>query len=110
MPGFLYHVGATAVCPHGGQVVVIPASPRALVSGQPVATLADQYPIIGCPFVVGTVPQPCLRVQWVVPAMRTLVNRQPAILQDSVGLCLGPTQAPQGPVSVVATQPRARGM
>ena len=110
MPGFLYHVGATAMCPHGGQILPAPGNPRVLVSGQPVVTLADTCLIAGCPFTVPPgVPQPCLRVQWVVPALRVLVGRQPAILQGSVGLCLGPTQAPQGPANVVATQPRVRG-
>jgi uncharacterized Zn-binding protein involved in type VI secretion len=107
MPGTLYHVGATAICPHAGQVTVIPSSPRVLVSGQPVATLGDQYLVAGCAFTVPPgKPQPCVRVQWLVPATRVLVNGQPAILQTSTGLCLSPEQIPNGPPTVVLTQPR----
>ena len=110
MPGFLVHVGATAICPHGGQVTVIPTSPRVLAGGQPVATLADTYLIAGCAFTVPPgKPQPCLTVRWLVPAVRVLVGGQPAILQDSAGLCLSPEQVPQGPPSVIVSQVRARG-
>ncbi len=110
MPGPLYHVGAVATCPHAGQVSVVSSNARVLVSGQPVATIGDTYPIAGCPFQIpvgaGTKPQPCVRVQWLVPAARVLVNGQPPILQTSPGVCLSVEQIPQGPPIVSAVQPR----
>jgi len=111
MPGFLFHVGGTAICPHAGQVTVIPSNTRVLVNGMPVATLGDTYLVAGCAFTVPpTKPQPCVRVQWLVPATRVLVNGQPAILQTSTGLCLSVEQIPAGPPTVVATQTRVTGM
>ncbi len=110
MPGPLAHVGATIVCPHGGQVQVVSTNARVLVGGQPVATLGDQYLVAGCAFTVPPgKPQPCLRAQWLAPARRVLVGGQPAILQSSVGLCLSAEQIPQGPPTVVAAQPRVVG-
>ncbi|MGH2354065.1 MAG: hypothetical protein ACRDJN_20865 [Chloroflexota bacterium] len=110
MPGLLLQVGATAMCPHGGQVSIISSNTRVLLGGQPAATLNDTYPIAGCPFTVpGPKPQPCVKVQWIVPALRVLVNRQPAILQTSTGLCLSAEQIPQGPPNVVVTQVRVKG-
>ncbi|WP_294539560.1 hypothetical protein [uncultured Rhodoblastus sp.] len=110
MPGPLFHVGATALCAHGaGAVQVISSNTRVFVGGMPVATMADMAMIAGCLFAPGGVAQPCLRVQWITPAARVLVNGQPALLQTSSGLGLGPTQAPQGPVLIVATQPRVIG-
>jgi len=109
MPGPLFHVGAMAICPHGGQVTIISSNARVLVSGMPVATLGDQYLVAGCAFTIPP-PQPCIRIQWLVPAVRVMVNGQPAILQTSVGLALGPTQAPQGAPIVISTQPRVVGM
>lgn len=106
MPGPLFHVGATAMCPHGGPVTTIPSAPRVLVNGMPVATMGDTYLIAGCAFNIAGAPHPCVRVQWLVPAARVLVNGMPAILQTSVGLCLAADQAPQGPPIVAATQPR----
>jgi uncharacterized Zn-binding protein involved in type VI secretion len=110
MPGPIFHVAAQAICPHAGTVSTISSNTRVLVSGQPAATLADTYVVAGCPFQVPagptTKPQPCVKVQWLVPATRVLVNGQPAILQTSTGLCLSIEQIPQGPPTVVANQPR----
>src|SRR3712207_5003181 len=103
MPGTLLHVGATAMCPHGGQVQIISTNTRVLLGGQPASTFGDTYLVAGCAFTVGPKPQPCVRVQWLVPAARVLVNRQPAILQTSTGLCLSAEQIPQGPPTVVVT-------
>lgn len=111
MPGFLFHVGASAICPHGGQVSVVSTNTRVLVNGMPVATLGDTYPVAGCVFTVpGPKPQPCVLVRWLVPATRVLINGQPAILQLSTGLCQSAEQIPAGPPTVVATQTRVMGM
>ena len=108
----LLHVGASALCPHGGQVSISTPNARVKVSGQPVATFADTDTIAGCPFTLPTVPpkpQPCIRIQWLVPATRVRIGGQPALLQTSTGLCLSAEQIPQGPPNIVATQLRARG-
>ena len=106
MPGPVVQVGAVAMCPHGGQISAITSNSRVLVGGTPAVTQADTYPIAGCPFTVGPAPQPCLTTQWVVVATRVTVMGQPVVIQGGTGLCLGPTQAPQGPPLVVSTQPR----
>jgi hypothetical protein len=111
MPGALFHVGATAICPHGGQVTTIPTNTRVLVGGQPVAVVADTFPVAGCAFTVpGPKPQPCVLVKWLVPATRVFVNGQPVILQTSTGIAQSAEQIPQGPPTVVATQPRVTGI
>ncbi|MCU1348999.1 MAG: hypothetical protein JWO56_2029 [Acidobacteria bacterium] len=110
MPGPLYHAGAVAICPHGGQVTVIPSAPRVLVSGMPVATMSDTTLVAACVFTVPPgKPQPCIRVQWLVPAARVLVNGQPALVQTSVGLCLSPESIPQGAPQILTTQTRVIG-
>jgi hypothetical protein len=110
MPGFLLHVGASAICPHGGQITIIPSSPRVLVSGQPVATFADTTLVAGCAFTLpGGKPQPCIKVQWLVPAVRVRVGGQQALLQTSSGLCQSAEQIPQGPPNVIAGQVRVKG-
>ena len=109
MPGLLYHVGAQAMCPHGGQITTTSANVRVLVSGQPVATVSDVSLIAGCAFNVSSKPQPCIKVQWLGPAMRVLVGGQPALLQTSPGLCMSAEQIPQGPPMVVAGQMRVMG-
>jgi hypothetical protein len=110
MPGLLLHVGASAICPHGGQVTIIPSSPRVLVSNQPVATFADTTLVAGCAFTLPNgKPQPCIKVQWLVPALRVMVNQQPALLQTSTALCQSAEQIPAGPPTVIAGQIRVKG-
>jgi hypothetical protein len=107
MPGPLFHVGNTTICPHGGQAQTISSNARVLVSGLPVATIADQTVVAGCAFTIPpSKPSPCVRVQWTQPAVRVLIMGQPALLQTSIGLTLSPEQAPQGAPIVAVNQPR----
>lgn len=104
----LFHVGAQAMCPHGGSVTTVSGNTRVLAGGQPVATTADQFMVAGCAFTVPpSKPQPCVKVQWLVPATRVMVNGSPAILSTSSGLCQSAEQIPGGPPSVVNTQMKA---
>ena len=111
MPGFLYHVQAPTLCPHGGQGTTISSNTRVFVSGQPVATFADTTTIAGCPFTVPPTPkpQPCVLVRWLTPASRVLVNGQPALLQNSAALCQSVEQIPQGS-PIVSGQVRVKGV
>ena len=106
MAGLIVTVGATALCPHAGSVSIVSTNTRVLLGGQPAATSADSFLIAGCAFTVGPKAQPCVKVQWLVPAVRVKVNGQPVILQNSTGLCLSAEQIPQGAPNVVVTQPR----
>ena len=111
MPGPLFHVGAVAMCPHGGQVTTISSNTRVLVTGMPVATLADTFLVAGCAFTLPPPkPQPCVRVQWIVAAARVLVNGTPPITQASTGLALSVEGIPGGPPLVVQTQPRVSAL
>ena len=108
MPGFVFHVGALASCPHpGGQVSVLSTNSRVFVGTQAVATVSDLYPVAGCPFVnPGGVSQPCVTVRWLTPATRVFVNNQPVLLNTSTGLCENALFAPQGAPIVTGTQAR----
>ncbi|MCG8689350.1 MAG: hypothetical protein MI892_31040 [Desulfobacterales bacterium] len=108
MPGPIYHVGAAGMCPHGGQMTTAPGNPRVLVSGQPVATMADVSTIAGCPFNIPAIPkpQPCVTVQWLTPATRVTAGGTPVLLQTSSGLCKSAEQIPQGPPIITTNQAR----
>jgi hypothetical protein len=113
MPGFLLHVGATINCPHGAQASIVSTNQRVKVNGMAVALFNDVTTVAGCPFQVpigtGTKPQPCVKVQWLVPATRVKVMGQFVLLQASSGLCQSPEQIPQGPPLLVTTQMRVTG-
>jgi hypothetical protein len=111
MPGLVLHVNAACQCTHAAPATIVPAQPRVLVSGQPVATMACQIVVAGCAFTVpGPKPQPCVTVKWLLPSARVLVLGQPAMLIAAPGvgpgLCLSAEQIPQGPPIVSAVQPR----
>ncbi len=113
MPGLIVTTSSSAICTHGAQVAIISSNTRVMAAGAPVAVLNDQFTVTGCPFQVpvgaGTKPQPCIKIQWIAPAVRVRVGGQPVILQSSSGICLSAEQIPQGPPTVVATQPRVKG-
>jgi hypothetical protein len=106
MPGFLLHVGATVLCMHAGQAQPVVSNPRVRVSGQPIVTQTSTYTVAGCPFVVGTVPSPCLTAQWIMAATRVRAGGVPVLLQDSQAIC-----APNGTgLNIMVTQMRIKGM
>ena len=110
MAGPSVTVASSLMCPHGGQVTIVPASGRARAGGASIATTADAFLVAGCPFVLpGPVPSPCLQVQWITPALRVKAGGAPAIDAASVGLCIGATGAPQGPVIIQPAQTRVTG-
>jgi len=99
-------------CPHGGTVSISSTNTQVKAAAA-LALATDTFTISGCPFQIpvgtGTVPHPCVKVQWTKPNVKTTVNGTPTLAQDSVGLCLAADQAPQGPVSVVQADPKASG-
>ena len=106
MPGYLLHSGATVLCAHAGQAQPAAPNPRVQVSGQPVTVQPIPYLIAGCPFIVGTVPSPCLTAQWVSAATRVRANGQPVLLQDSPAICIPNATT----LTIASTQMRVKGM
>lgn len=90
-------------------MIAVPAQTQA-VADSPLLTMSATCSIAGCAFVVGTVPSPCMTVQWVQGATAVQAGGDFALNESSVGLCLAATQAPQGTVLIVATQPVAAGV
>jgi hypothetical protein len=110
MSGYLFEVGASAMCPHGGQVKVTSTNTRVKVGGKPVALVADTFLVSGCAFTIPPgKPQPCMKVQWLTPATRVKVGGQAPILKTSNGLCQSADQIPQGPPNVSSTQTKVKG-
>ena len=109
MSGYLLNVGVSAMCGHGASMAINPGSTRVKVDGQPAATEADMAMISGCPHMMGNVPSPCLMVDFMVPATRVKIEGKAALLDTSTNQCKSPAQAPQGPVSFMQVQAKAKG-
>ena len=106
MPGPILHMGATVLCAHGGQAIPTVPSPRVMVSGMPIATIAAPYSIAGCAFVPPAGNGPCVTAQWVVGAVQVMSEGQPVAIMTGVATCV-PTGTPLMPVQaqmrVIAT-------
>jgi hypothetical protein len=106
MPGPILHMGATVMCAHGGQAIPTAPSPRVLVSGMPIATIAAPYTVAGCAFAPPNGNGPCVTAQWVVGAVQVLSEGQPVAILSGMATCV-PTATPLVPVSaqmrVIAT-------
>lgn len=108
MPGALT-TATVMMCPHGGTVQASPASTSVQAESSPMLSASDTFIISGCAFVIGTVPSPCVSVQWVQAAMKSTLSGNPTLNELSVELRLAATQAPQGQVMIVETQPNVTG-
>ena len=97
MPGPILHVGATVMCSHGGQAIPTVPSPRVLVSGMPITTIAAPYSIAGCAFVPPAGNGPCVTAQWVVGAVQVMSEGQPVAIMTGVATCV-PTGTPLLPL------------
>ncbi len=101
MPAPVVHLGAVVTCMHAGAARPAAPSPRVLVNGQPVATMAALYLVTGCAL-ANTATPPCVTAKWVTAATRVFVGGVPVVTQASRAIC-----APTGqPLLVNATQPR----
>jgi hypothetical protein len=108
MPALLT-TASTMMCPHGGTVTAVPGQSQTTASS-PVLRMSDTCTIAGCAFVIGTVPSPCVTVQWVQGCAKVQAGGDFALNESSVGLCLAATQAPQGAVLIQNTQPLVEGL
>ncbi len=112
MAGQTLNINSSLQCPHGASVNIVSANARVKAGGAFAALATDQFIISGCPFQIpigtGTVPSPCLKVQWTVTDLRLKVGGTPTLSQGSVGLCLNAQQLPQGPVSIVNAQTKVK--
>jgi hypothetical protein len=97
MPGTILHVGATVLCSHGGQAQPTVPSPRVMVSGMPITTIAAPYVVAGCAFVPPAGNGPCVTGQWVVGAVRVTSMGQPVTLMTGTAVCV-PTGTPLLPL------------
>lgn len=108
--GLILDLGATIVCPHGGEASPVTDNTRVLVDGTPALLVSDSFPIDGGPFEGripdSTSPQPCIQTLGGAPAASVLVNGRPVLVSTSTGRCLSAENNPQGPPTLSGVQPR----
>jgi hypothetical protein len=108
MGAALLTTASSLQCPHGGKVTIASANAKAK-AGVALALATDTFAVVGCAFQISGAPHPCVTVRWIAVNLHASVDGQPGLTEASAGLCLAADQAPQGPVSVISTQPKASG-
>jgi len=106
----LLNTSSVMMCPHGGTVSVVTTNTKAMAGGSPLIGATDTYMIAGCAFVIGTVPHPCMQVQWVQPDLQSQITGDFTLNESSVGLCVAGDQAVQGTVLINFTQLQVSGL
>jgi hypothetical protein len=109
MASFFLTMTTTMTCPHGGSVRPATSNTKVKADGQFVLRSTDTFTIAGCPYVRGTTPNPCVRVQWDVHCERHTSHSDPSLTQESVGNCLDGSGGMQGTVVIASPQPRGAG-
>jgi hypothetical protein len=105
MASLLLDSNSVLMCQHGGIVMHTPSVMTAYrVAGRLPMLLGDVYSIVGCPFRIGGAPSPCIRVEWITSSTLLIIKGRPALTNTSIGLCVSPSGAPQGPVIIAQIQ------
>lgn len=106
----LLNTSSMMMCPHGGTVNAICSNAKAQAGGAYLLRASDTFTIAGCAFTVGTTLHPCVRVQWVRPAMKSRAVGDFTLTEQSLGLCIAADQAVQGTVQISHTQSVVSGL
>jgi len=93
-------------CPHQGKLMLSTKNSKIFIEGFPALLESDINQVVGCTFVAGVVPSPCITVRWTSGAKKVKVNGTPLLIQTSIGTCYNPSNAPQGIAIIVSTQTR----
>jgi hypothetical protein len=105
MPGYILTVDSVIQCPHGGQAQLVTSNTDFAVPDALALVETDVLPVIGCPFMLpGPTPSPCVQISWSNGSRNIDADGTPVLTTASVGLCAGPTGAPQGAAVVVSHQ------
>jgi hypothetical protein len=88
-------------CMHGGMAVLTTTNSLLTADGALVMLASDIPTVAGCGFVVGTVPSPCLTIEWSGEATSLKVNGTGVLIETSIGKCMSAAGAPQG-VAIVS--------
>lgn len=107
--GSLLTTASVMMCPHGGTVNAISTNLQTKAAGAPILRASDTFLIIGCALSAASPPSPCVQVRWVQHALQPKAVGDFVLTSDSVGLCIAASQAVQGTVLIMMTQPQVQG-
>jgi hypothetical protein len=108
MMPFLLTTASTVQCTHGGSATAVPSNTSVMADNSPILVESDVHIVAGCPFMMGTVPSPCVQIAWSAGATKVTINGTAALMQSSIGQCKAASGAVQGVAIVANTQAKVQ--
>ena len=108
MTGLVLTTASAIQCPHGGRATLLTSNTQVKVDGALALLVSDTHPIVGCPFMIGTKPSPCIKITWSAGARQLTAGGTAVLVKNSIGKCLSAESAPQGVALKVSVQPKAK--
>ena len=108
MTGLVLTTASTIQCPHGGLATLLTSNTQVKVDGAAALLVSDTHSVVGCPFMIGTKPSPCIQITWTLGALKLKVGGTAVLVKNSIGKCLSAENAPQGVALKVSVQSKAK--
>ena len=105
--GEILTTSSIIMCPHGGQAILLTPNARVSTNASFWLLETDVHNIVGCPFSIGGIYSPCVRIEWFGGSTRTNVNGTPVLKRESIGTCYNASNVPQGTAIIVNSQVKA---
>ncbi|HEX8261867.1 MAG TPA: hypothetical protein VF547_03225 [Allosphingosinicella sp.] len=84
-------------CPHAIPATLVSSASKVLVDSMPPLVMGDKPTVAGCPFMVGSKPQPCATVLLTKTATKVLAENKAVLLMNPADIAQSADQIPQGP-------------
>ncbi len=104
MPGNILTTSSQVKCTHGGTASLTTSNTKMKVDNSPALLESDIHPVAGCPFMMGTKPSPCIRIEWTAGATLCKAGGTKVLVKSSVGKCISAEGAVQGLAIIAQTQ------
>ena len=102
MPGQVLTITSQVKCMHGGTAILTTSNTKLTADNAPALLESDVHSVAGCPFMIGTKPSPCIRIEWTGGAAMLQSGGTKVLVRSSVGKCISAEGATQG-VAIIAT-------
>jgi len=110
MPGKVLTMSSSISCPHGGVAQLVTSDTKTRADGAFALLETDVHTVAGCPFMMGLMYSPCIRIEWSAGASKVKVSGTPVLVQSSVGKCYALQGYIQGVAMINSTQQKVTAL
>jgi hypothetical protein len=96
-------------CIHQATAKVVSKDTKVSAQNGHVLVASDVHQVVGCPFMKGTTPSPCVTIQWSNEAQKVKVNGEGVLTNQSIGQCIAADQSKQG-IAIISNSKKAKAL